>query len=107
MGKELTKKGFNFVTTLRSNTCILPDKNLLANSSNHYAYDNNNKCIIHQFEDKKTINFFTNTQYSSVKSLRNDYNVYNRGVDKMNQNLSYNKCQRNFTNIGKNYSFLG
>ena len=60
LGKELTKKGFNFVTTLRSNACGLPDKNLLANSSKHYAYDNNNKCIIHQFEDKKTINFFTN-----------------------------------------------
>ena len=45
-------------------------------------------------------------KHSSVKSLRNDYNIYNRGVDKMNQNLSYYKCQRNVHKYWKKLFFF-
>ena len=37
---------------------------------------------------KKNILFATN-YYDNLTNIRDDYNLYNRGVDRMNQNMSY------------------
>lgn len=55
LGQEPIKKGFNFITNLKSNAIGLPDKNLLVKNSKHYAYDkNSNSYLIHQYEEKNS-----------------------------------------------------
>ena len=40
LAKELNSRGFYFISTLRQNTKNFPEKNLIENSSKHYAFDN-------------------------------------------------------------------
>ena len=44
--------------------------------------------MFNSYHDKKNILFATN-YYDNLTNIRDDYNLYNRGVDRMNQNMSY------------------
>ena len=91
--KDMTEKNFSIITSLRSNAIDLPNKELISNSSKKYAYNNENHLIIQEFKDKKTIYFISNENLSTdeIKKL---YNFQNRGVDKMNQSISYYNVER-------------
>ena len=39
LAKELNSKGFFFISTIRQNIKNFPEKNLIENSSKHYAFD--------------------------------------------------------------------
>ena len=49
--------------------------------------------LILQYKDKKTIYFATNYEDTTSK-IRNIYNFENRGVDKLDQYISYNNLDR-------------
>ena len=91
--KDLTRMGFNYISILRNNSADLTDKIKLANSSKKYAYNNEYHMKIQQYDDKKLINFVTSTNLN-LEELKKSYNILNRGIDKMNQVISYYNIDR-------------
>ena len=85
--------GFNYISILRNNSADLTDKIKLANSSKKYAYNNEYHMKIRQYDDKKLINFVTSTNLN-LEELKKSYNILNRGIDKMNQVISYYNIDR-------------
>ena len=81
----------------------MPDKNKISNSSKKYEYNNNNHIKFQQYEDKNLIIFDTNL---NIENLRKSYNILNRGVDKINQNLNYYNIQKKFYKWWKKIFFL-
>ena len=104
LGNELTKRGFSFITTLRANAAGLCDKEKIENSSKHYAYKDKNLILL--YKDKKNIYFYTNEKIST-EECKKLYNMENRGVDKMDQNISYYNCERRVIKWWKKYIFAG
>ena len=89
----MTEKNFTIITSLRSNAINLPNKELISNSSKKYVYNNENHLINQEYKDKKTIYFITNENLST-EEIKKLYNFQNRGVDKMNQSISYYNVER-------------
>ena len=104
--KDLTRMGFNYISILRNNSTDLPDKLKLANSSKKYAYNNEYHMKIRQYDDKKLINFVTSTNLN-LEELKKSYNILNRGIDKMNQVISYYNIDRKSYKWWKKVFFFG
>ena len=85
---KLKKRGFLALSILRNNTKDIP-KNIKNNKSFAYSKD----ILLQRYHDKKLILFISNFK-DSVDNLRNIYNVENRGVDKLNQKMSYYTTNR-------------
>ena len=51
--KDISEKNFTIITSLRSNTSDLPNKESIDNSSKKYVNNIKNHFIIHEFKDKK------------------------------------------------------
>ena len=104
---DLNEKGYFYTTTLKPNNKNFPDKNKIEKSSlRKYVYNNTNNLLIQQYNDKKTIYFATNYEDTTSK-IRNIYYFENRGVDKLNQYISYNSLDRKVNKWWKKLFFLG
>ena len=76
------------LSVLRNNSKDVPSK--IKNISN-YAYSD--EVLLQKYNDKKLILFISNFK-ESVDNLRSIYNIENRGVDKLNQKMSYYTTNR-------------
>ena len=58
LAKELNSKCFFFISTIRQNIKNFPEKNLIENSSKHYAFDFKDNLIIQNMKIKKIFFLF-------------------------------------------------
>ena len=84
LSEELAKLGFLETTLYKSNTAGLPSK--IKSGEEEIAFTS--KVMVNLYHDKKNILFATN-YYDNLTNIRDDYNLYNRGVDRINQNMPY------------------
>ena len=80
----MTKLGFLETTLYKSNIAGLPSK--IKSGEENIAFTS--KIMVNSFHDKKNILFATN-YYDNLTNIRDNYNLFKRGVDRMNQNMSY------------------
>ena len=90
---KLTNKGFKVVTTIRKNAKNLLNKEDLENSSKHYAFSNENNWFIQLHKDKNDVYFASNFK-ENIEDIKDYYNEKNRGVDIMDQYISYYNIER-------------
>jgi len=76
---------------LRANVAGLCDKEKIENRRKQYAYKDKNLIIL--YKDKKNIYFYTNEKIFT-EECKKLYNMENRGVDEINQNISYYNRKR-------------
>ena len=94
------------MTTLRKNAKNLPNKEDLENSSKHYAFSNENNCFIQIYKDKKDVYFASNFK-QNIEDIKDYYNEKNRGVDIMDQYISYYNIERRSIKWWKKVFFFG
>ena len=104
--EKLTEKGFQVISTLRNNTKNLPPKSEFNKNSNNFAYCNEIGAMIQKFSDKKDVYFISNYDVA-LDDIRNIYNFQNRGVDKMNENMSFYNIERRTVKWWKKIFFFG
>ena len=73
---------------------MLKIKTSLENSSKKYGYNNGYHIIIQQYPIKKKNIFFISNFYEPIEKIKEYYVKENRGVDKLNQNISYFNFER-------------
>ena len=83
LSKKLFDLGILETTVYKHNSKNLPLEIINGNKDQAYC----SKIIINVFSDKKEIYFGTNYQ-DTLENIKNDYNIFNRGVDVLNQNIA-------------------
>jgi len=104
--EKLTDKGFQVISTLRNNSKNLPSKSEFNKNSKNFAYCNEMRALIQKYSDKKDIYFISNYDVP-MDDMRNTYNFQNRGVDKMNENMSFYNIERRVLKWWKKIFFFG
>ena len=89
---------------MRANVAGLCDKEKIENRRKQYAYKDKNLIIL--YKDKKNIYFYTNEKIFT-EECKKLYKFGDRGVDKMNQNISYYNCERRVIKWWKKIFFAG
>lgn len=91
--EKLTERGFQVISTLRNTSKNLPSKAEFNKNSKNLAYCNEKRALIQKYSDKKDVYFISNYDMP-IDDMRNTYNFQNRGVDKMNENMSFYNIER-------------
>jgi len=104
--EKLTEKGFQVISTLRNTSKNLPPKSEFNKNSKNFAYCNEKRALIQKYSDKKDVYFISNYDMP-LDDMRNTYNFQNRGVDKMNENMSFYNIERRTIKWWKKIFFFG
>mgnify|MGYP002627356681 CR=1 FL=1 len=102
VSKKLFDLGILETTVYKHNSKNLPFEILNGNNVQEYC----SKIIIKVFSDKKEIYFRTNYQ-NTLENIKNDYNIFNRGVDVLNQKIhQYSTYRKKYIWWKKSFLFI-